>query len=75
MVVRLRFWAVIAGLLMVLLQGLICLGWVIYAALHGFFSALPLVTGAMCLVALILVPLAIGPTRRFARARAALLAD
>ncbi len=75
MVVRTRFWAVLAGLALVALQGMLCLLWVIYAATHGFFSALPVVCGFASLAALVLAPLAIGPTRRFSKAREALLRD
>ena len=73
MIVRTRFWAVMLAIGLVGLQGFICLLWVIYAAFHGFFSALPVVCGFASLAALVLTPLAIGPTRRFSRARAALL--
>jgi hypothetical protein len=75
MVVRTRFWAVLAGITLVAVQGMICLLWVIYAATHGFFSALPVVCGFASLAALVLAPLALGPTRRFSKARAALLRD
>ncbi len=75
MVVRTRFWAVIASIVAVGFQGFFCLLWVIYAAFHGFFSALPVVCGFASLAALVLAPLAIGPTRRFSKARKALLED
>jgi hypothetical protein len=75
MVVRTRFWAVMLSIGLVGLQGFTCLLWVIYAAFHGFFSALPVVCAFASLAALVLTPLAIGPTRRFSRARAALLED
>ena len=75
MVVRTRFWAVVLSIALVGLQGFTCLLWIIYAAFHGFFSALPVVCGFASLAALVLSPLAIGPTRRFSRARAALLED
>jgi hypothetical protein len=75
MVVRTRFWAVVLAIGLAGLQGFVCLLWVIYTAFHGFFSALPVVCGFTSLAALVLAPLAIGPTRRFSRARAALLED
>ncbi len=75
MVVRTRFWAVLLSIGLAGFQGFFCLLWVIYAAFHGFFSALPVVCGFASLAALVLAPLAIGPARRFSRARAALLAD
>ncbi|MFH1468307.1 MAG: hypothetical protein ABIO70_28220 [Pseudomonadota bacterium] len=75
MVVRTRFWAVLAGLGLAAAQLLACLVWFVYAAFHGFFSAMPLVTMLASFVALVLAPLAIGPTRRLSRARAELLED
>jgi hypothetical protein len=75
MVVRTRFWAVLAAIGLAAFQGFFCLLWVIYAAFHGFFSALPVICGFASLAALVLTPLAIGPARRFSKARAALLAD
>ncbi len=75
MVVRTRFWAVMLAIALVGLQGFTCLLWIIYAAFHGFFSALPVVCGFASLAALVLAPLAIGPARRFSKARAALLED
>ncbi len=75
MVVRTRFWAVMLSIGLVGLQGFTCLLWIIYAAFHGFFSALPVVCGFASLAALVLTPLAIGPTRRFSKARAALFED
>ncbi len=75
MVVRTRFWAVMLALALVALQGFICLLWVIYAAFHGFFSALPVVCAFASMAALILTPLAIGPARKFSKARKALMED
>jgi len=73
MVVRTRFWAVMLSIALVVLQGFGCLLWIIYAAFNGFFSALPVVCGFASLAALVFIPLAIGPARRFSKARAALL--